>query len=144
MKRLVIYNKDKYTNNNSEVIDRVMLWLSTALNGNYTIEMKRVQEKRSISQNKLMWVWFDVIADAWSDATGRVFTRNDVHDAYCLMFLPVDTPKGRVGGSTSGLSTEQMSEFMEKVQADAASDGIVLLNPEEKFFDEWAAQYEGR
>jgi hypothetical protein len=104
--------------------------------------MKKVVEKRSISQNKLMWLWFSAIADAWSDATDRAFTRNDVHDAYCLMFLPIDTPKGRVCGSTSGLSTEEMSEFLEKVHEDAADDGITLLNPEDKMFEQWAMQYE--
>lgn len=142
MKRIVVYNKDKGTTNSPEVLDMVQLWLGTVRNGQYTIEMKKVVEKRSISQNKLMWLWFSVIADSWSDATSRVFTRNDVHDAYCLMFLPIDTPKGRVGGSTSGLSTEEMSEFLEKVHADAADDGITLLNPEDKMFEQWAMQYE--
>lgn len=142
MKRIVVYNKDNGITNSPEVLDMVQLWLDTVRNGQYTIEMKKVVGKRSISQNKLMWLWFSAIADAWSDATGRVFTRDEVHDAYCLMFLPIDTPKGRVGGSTSGLSTEDMSEFLEKVHADAADDGITLLNPEDKMFELWAMQYE--
>ena len=142
MKRIVVYNKDKGTTNSPEVLETIQLWLDTVRNGQYTIEMKKVVGKRSISQNKLMWLWFSAIADAWSDATDRAFTRNDVHDAYCLMFLPIDTPKGRVGGSTSGLSTEEMSEFLEKVHADAADDGITLLNPEDKMFEQWAMQYE--
>jgi hypothetical protein len=142
MKRIVVYNKDKGITNSPEVLETIQLWLDTVRNGQYTIEMKKVVEKRSISQNKLMWLWFSAIADAWSDATDRAFTRNDVHDAYCLMFLPIDTPKGRVGGSTSGLSTEEMSEFLEKVHADAADDGITLLNPEDKMFEQWAMQYE--
>ena len=142
MKRIVVYSKDNGTTNSPEVLDKVQLWLDTVRYGQYTIEMKKVVEKRSISQNKLMWLWFSAIADAWSDATGRVFTRNEVHDAYCQMFLPIDTPKGRVGGSTSGLSTEEMSAFMEKVHADASSDGIVLLNPEDRMYEQWASQYE--
>lgn len=142
MKRIVVYNKDNGTTNSPEVLDMVQLWLDTVRNGQYTIEMKKVVVKRSISQNKLMWLWFSAIADAWSDATGSVFTRDEVHDAYCLMFLPIDTPKGRVGGSTSGLSTEEMSEFLEKIHADAADDGITLLNPEDKMFELWAMQYE--
>ena len=142
MKRIVVYNRDRCTTNSPEVLETIQLWLDTVRNGQYTIEMKKVVERRSISQNRLMWLWFSAIADAWSDATGRVFTRDDVHDAYCQMFLPIDTPKGRVGGSTSGLSTEDMSEFLEKVHADAADDGITLLNPEDKMFELWAMQYE--
>lgn len=142
MKRQVVYSKGKDITNSSEVIDTIQLWLDTAKNGNYTIEMKRIGDKRSISQNKLMWLWFSAIADEWSEATGRVITRNEVHDAYCQMFLPIDTPKGRVGGSTSGLTTDEMTKFLDRVHEDASSDGIVLLNPEDKFFMEWAAQYE--
>lgn len=142
MKRIVVYNRDNGTTNSPEVLETIQLWLGTVRKGQYTIEMKKVVEKRSISQNRLMWLWFSAIADAWSDATGRVFTRDEVHDAYCLMFLPINTPKGRVGGSTSGLSTEDMSEFLEKVHADAADDGITLLNPEDKMFELWAMQYE--
>lgn len=142
MKRIVVYNRDNGTTNSPEVLETIQLWLDTVRKGQYTIEMKKVVEKRSISQNRLMWLWFSAIADAWSDATGRVFTRDEVHDAYCLMFLPIDTPKGRVGGSTSGLSTEDMSEFLEKVHADAADDGITLLNPEDKMLELWAMQYE--
>lgn len=142
MKRIVVYSKDNGTTNSPEVLETIQLWLGTARSGRYTIEMKKTGDKRSISQNKLMWLWFSAIADAWSEATGRAFTRDEVHDAYCQMFLPIDTPKGRVGGSTSGLSTEEMSEFLEKVHADAADDGITLLNPEDKMFELWAMQYE--
>ena len=142
MKRVVVYNRYRDSSNSSDVLATIGLWMDTVRPGNYTIEMKKIGDKRSISQNKLMWLWFSAIADEWSEATGRAITRDDVHDAYCQMFLPKDTPKGRVGGSTSGLSTEEMSEFLEKVHADAADDGITLLNPEDKMFEQWAMQYE--
>lgn len=123
-------------------LDAVTIWLQTCANGKYTISMKKVQEKRSDPQNKLMWVWFATIARAWGEATGRVFTPQDVHDAYCLMFLPVDTPKGRIAGSTSGLSQEQMSEFLDRVQADAMQEyGIQLPNAEDNFFAALAEEY---
>lgn len=123
-------------------LDAVTLWLQTCANGKYTISMKKVQQKRSDPQNRIMWVWFKIIADAWCDATGRVFTPQDVHDAYCLMFLPIDTPKGRIAGSTSGLSQEQMTEFLDRVQVDAATEyGIQLPNAEDKFFDALAEEY---
>lgn len=46
-------------------LDAVTIWLQTCANGKYTISMKKVQEKRSDPQNKLMWVWFATIARAW-------------------------------------------------------------------------------
>ena len=58
------------------------------------------------------------------------------------MLLPIDTPKGRVGGSTRGLTTEEMSAFLDGMYADAASDGITLLRPEDKMYEQWAMQYD--
>lgn len=92
-----------------------------------------------------MWLWFSAIADEWSDATGRVFTRQNVHDAYCYMFLPIDTPKGRIAGSTSVLNTEQMTEFLNRVQADAQTEyGITLPDPDDYNFAAWAKMHEQR
>jgi hypothetical protein len=142
MKRVFDYIKNDQMDNSESALDIVRVWMLSSYRGRYRIEMKRVNPSRTVSQNKLMWVWFSAIAEAWSEATDRAFTRNDVHDAYCQMFLPVETPKGRVGGSTSGLSTEEMSAFMDRVHADASSDGIVLLNPEDRMYEQWASQYE--
>lgn len=142
MKRVFDYIKNDQMDNSESVLDIVRVWMLSSYRGRYRIEMKRVNPRRTVSQNKLMWVWFSAIAEAWSEATDRAFTRNDVHDAYCQMFLPVETPKGRVGGSTSVLSTEEMSAFMDRVHADASSDGIVLLNPEDRMYELWASQYE--
>ena len=123
-------------------LDTITIWLQTCLNGKYTISMKRVQETRSNQQNKIMWVWFNLIAKARTDATGRVFTKDDVYNAYCLLFLPIDTPKGRAAGSTSSLTQEQMSEFLERVKADAATEyGIQLPSAEDNFFAALAEEY---
>ena len=67
-------------------------WLDTQIknvcNGEYEISIKRVTMTRTTEQNALMWVWFTIIAQAWSEATGRTFTPQNVHDAYCQLFLP--------------------------------------------------------
>lgn len=102
-------------------------WLQTCANGTYTLTMKREQQLRTNPQNNLMWLWFTTIAREWSDASSRTFTAQDVHDAYTLLFLPKDTPKGKVSGSTKELNTEQMTAFLDQVQADAATEyGITL------------------
>lgn len=141
MKTLVV-TKEKGALDYTSAINTLTLWLQTCTNGKYTITMKKVQETRSNQQNKIMWVWFGLIAREWSEATGRVFTKDDVYNAYCLQFLPIDTPKGRTAGSTSSLTIEQMSEFLERVKADAASEyGIVLPNAEDNFFAALAEEY---
>lgn len=118
-------------------------WLRTCSNGEYTLSLTRTNKHRSISQNKLMWLWFNAIAQAWTDACGYAITPNDVHDAYCLLFIPKHTPKGNVAGSTSSLNTEQFTNFLNQIQADVQTEyGITLPNPEDHYFQLWAAQYE--
>ena len=111
--RTLVITKEHGTLDYRATLDAVTLWLQTCANGKYTISMKKVQETRSNQQNKIMWVWFNLIAKAWTEATGRVFTKDDVYNIYCLMFLPIDTPRGRAAGSTSSLTQEQMSEFLD-------------------------------
>ena len=143
MSKSILVNKIKnQTLNVSEILAQVEVMLSDATYGTYLLTFERAKKPRSSEQNRLMWLWFTCIAKSWSEATNMTFTRQDVHDAYCLMFLPVQTPKGNVAGKTSGLTTEQMTEFLNKVQADAASEyGITLPNPEDRYFEIWAKQY---
>ena len=125
-----------------QVNNTVNMWLQTCGNGQYLLTMKRVSQPRTDPQNRLMWLWFTAIAQAWSEACGYGITPQDVHDAYCMLFLPKDTPKGRIAGSTKALDTEQMTDFLNKVQADAAAEyGITLPNPEDRYFEVWAEQY---
>lgn len=139
---LIISKVKNQTLNVSEILAQVEMWLADSMNGTYLLTLERAKKPRSSEQNRLMWLWFTCIAKGWSEATNRTFTSQDVHDAYCLMFLPVQTPKGAVAGKTSGLTTEQMTEFLNKVQADAASEyGITLPNPEDRYFEVWAKQY---
>ena len=140
--RAIIITKNKGAVDYNSAIVTVNQWLQLCPNGTYVLTLKRKQQRRSISQNSLMWLWFAAIAEAWTDAVGVTFTSQDVHDAYCLMYIPKETPKGRVAGSTSSLTTEQMTEFLNKVQADAQTEyGISLPNPEEQYFEAWAEQY---
>jgi len=117
--------------------------LDTIANGEWVLSLSRVQRPRSNAQNSLMWVWFGIIAQAWSEAVGRVFTAQNVHDAYCQMFLPITTPNGiNLAGSTSRLTTEQFTDFLNKVQADAQAEyGIYLPSPEEAYYAQWQEGY---
>jgi hypothetical protein len=136
------YIKARNSNNADEVMQAVKLWLSDAMNGEYTLVLERAKSPRSNNQNRLMWLWFTCIAKSWSEATGQTFTAQTVHDVYCRLFLPMETPRGRIAGHTNKLSVEQMTEFLDKVQADAASEyGIQLPNPEDMYFEVWAKQY---
>ncbi len=113
---------------------------SLLANGTYTITVKRSSEKRSINQNALMWMWFTCI----ERMTGT--PKQDVHDYYCAKFLQRKVSYGEqvytVVGETSKLNTAQMTEFLDKVQADAQTElGITLPTAQDRFFDAFEAEY---
>ena len=113
---------------------------SLLANGKYTITIKRANEKRSIPQNDLMWMWLTCI----ERETGT--PKDDVYMYYCKKFLmktiQVGNKMERIYNTSSKLNQEQMSEFLNKIQVDAATElGITLPKPEDRFFEEFYTQF---
>ena len=113
---------------------------STLTNGTYTITVKRASEKRSISQNDLMWMWISCI----ERETGT--PKDDIYMYYCKKFLMKTIVFGdkleRIYNTSSKLNTEQMTDFLNKIQADALSElGITLPQPKDRFFEHFYAQF---
>ena len=113
---------------------------SLLANGKYTITIKRANEKRSIPQNDLMWMWLTCI----ERETGT--PKDDVYMYYCKKFLmktiQVGNKMERIYNTSSKLNMEQMTEFLNKIQVDAATElGITLPKPEDRFFEQFYAQF---
>ena len=113
---------------------------STLQNGTYTITVKRANEKRSIPQNDLMWMWLTCI----ERETGT--PKDDIYMYYCKKFLMKTIQVGekleRIYTTSSKLNTEQMTEFLNKMQADALTElGITLPRPEDRFFEQFYNQF---
>lgn len=111
---------------------------STLRNGVYTLTIKRASEKRTIAQNDLMWMWLACI----ENETGTA--KEDVYNHYCKKFLSKPDPMGEgfINDTSSRLNTKQMTDFMKKIQADAASEfGITLPVPEDRYFEDFYIQY---
>lgn len=111
--------------------------------GVYVLSIKRKTEPRTVSQNALMWMWFKCM----EDNTGT--EKQDWHDYYCAKFLMREANFGRkrfsVVGGTSTLNTVQMTDFMNKVQADAATEwGITLPLPADRYYQEFIHHYRYR
>ena len=111
----------------------------TLRNGRYTITIAREDDPRTIPQNKLMWMWFGLIAkDSGS-------SRQEVHDYFCQKYL--DKPVTLFGNTVPGhqetkkLTKEQMSYFLEQIQAEAAREGMILPNPEDQYFEEFYQEF---
>lgn len=113
---------------------------STLSNGTYNITIKKASEKRSIPQNDLMWMWLTCI----ERETGT--PKDDIYMYYCKKFLMKTIQVGekweRIYNTSSKLNTEQMTEFLNKIQADALTElGITLPQPEDRFFEQFYAQF---
>ena len=96
-----------------------------------------------MSQNALMWLWFACI----EQATGT--DKLDVHDYYCKLFLrrriQINGKEEVVVRGTSQLNTAQMTDFMNKVKADAATEmGIMLPLPADRYYEEFIHAYRYR
>ena len=113
---------------------------STLANGTYSITVKKVQEKRSIAQNDLMWMWLTCI----QNETGT--NKDEIYMYYCKKFLMKTVSVGqkmeRIYMTTSKLNMEQMSDFLNKLQADAQTElGITLPTPQDRFWEAFYADY---
>lgn len=112
-------------------------------NGRYRVKIERYTEPRTLPQNALMWMWFTCI----EQETGT--DKQDVHDYYCNRFLRrtafINGKEMVVAGSTSRLNTLQMTDFLNKVQADAAAElGIRLPLPTDRYYQEFINEYKDR
>lgn len=136
MKQYVITKRNGRVDGNTDLSGL----FSTLRNGVYTITVKRATEKRTIAQNDLMWLWFTCI----ERETGT--PKEDVYSYYCKKFLMKTIRFGdrleRVYETSSRLNTQQMAEFMTKIQADAATElGIQLPLPTDIYYDAFVEAY---
>jgi len=94
--------------------------------GRWVCTLKRYQKRRSLNQNALLHKWLEIIAD---------HTGHDMEEIKAMMkdrFLakkPVTIGKVTrlIHPGTANLDVSQMSEFMSKVQAFAATDLQISL-----------------
>ena len=81
------------------------------------------------------------------DATGT--SKDDFHDYYKAKYLSRQAYVGKrcfiVAGSTAQLNTIQMTDFLNKVKADAAIEfGIILPLPEDRHYQDFINEYRNR
>lgn len=78
------------------------------------LTLRYVKKRRTLDQNALYWQWCSLIANEVGD------DKESVHAALGRMFLPCRLSridKSPVAVSTTTLSTKEMSEYMDKIQA---------------------------
>lgn len=141
MKSLLI-NKNRGCVQEQDILSTIRMWLSVIGNGEYVLRLERIKKPRTDAQRRLMWLWFTTIADAWTEATGKPITKEMVHDSYCSIYFPIQTPKSILPGQTKDKTADEMAKFLTFVQHDALeSYGIVLPDPNDYNFNAYLAEH---
>ena len=101
----------------------------------WTVTIAPFRQKRTLSQNALMWKWLNEVAEAAADYTG--FSADELHDYFKGRFCPVK--EVTIAGvtverrSTANLTVDEMSEYMTRVHAFVTTElGLYLTLPEER------------
>ena len=99
------------------------------LDGVWDIEITKHRKSRSVSQNRLMWMWLNII----SQETGN--DADDLHELLKIkflgtekkVFLGTDIERAK---STTKLNTIEFTNYLDKIETLANSIGITLPHPE--------------
>lgn len=113
-----------------EVIDRVKRIVLKEGLPLFEISIRKYRKIRSMRQNRLYWMWLNII----SDETGQ--DTDDLHQYFKGEFLGYDTRDifGRptaIPISTTGLSTQKFTDYLESIKAFAAQWKIILPEPQD-------------
>jgi len=108
----------------------------------YDVSIKLHKQTRTCPQNRLYWMWINAI----SKDTGN--EPDDLHDYFGSKYLPKIAVK-MFGGdildkniSTTQLNTAEFTAYLEKIQIFASAElGIILPNPDDKYFEQMADYY---
>jgi hypothetical protein len=140
-KTIPIIKQSGVIRNKDYALRQLDMLFGTISDGEYELILPKKKKKRTIPQNRLMWLWFACL----EQDSGT--PKESFHDYYCGMFLlRHETVMGKdvtLVSGTSKLNTVQFKDFLDKVQADVASErGIILPNPDDLYWSEFEAYYE--
>jgi hypothetical protein len=106
-------------------------------------ELKRQRKSRTVSQNKLYWMWLSCIAEETGD------TREAIHEFYKNTFLNFTVEYKAFEllfirkKSTTELDTKEFTTYLECIRQHAAEWNVILPLPEERGFEEFYSKYSG-
>lgn len=123
---------------NQEMINLATKMCSAEITQPLKIEVSVHKADRSLSQNRLMWMWYAELRDHLIKTTGGVFTTDDIHDHMTHKFLNPKVTKFMDKTietySTKKLSMKDFSSYLEKLDMYfTESYNLILTHPEDLF-----------
>jgi len=109
----------------------------------YEVSIKRKIARRTISQNKMLWLWYGCIIE---ETGNRHLTPEDLHDYFLEKYAPRRCKnffgeEAAVIVRSSKMDKIDFMKFLQDIQHDPASVGIILLYPEDESFLEFRESY---
>lgn len=111
-----------------------------AFSKNMAVEIVAREKKRSrsLAQLRLYWLWVKNLKDCINESQGQSFSDTDVHEWLKERFLDsriveIQGTPVRARKSTSDLTVETMTEYLEQVDWFGAQIGCQLPHPEDEY-----------
>lgn len=104
------------------------------LDGVYDITITKYKKDRTKSQNSLMWMWLGII----SNDTGE--SPENLHNIFKLRFLGTEKIQSmgysiEIPKSTTKLTTQEFTDYLDKIEGLAMSIDIRLPHPQDLYFE---------
>lgn len=104
------------------------------LEGVYDITITKYKKDRTKSQNSLMWMWLGII----SNDTGE--SPENLHNIFKLRFLGTEKIQSmgysiEIPKSTTKLTTQEFTDYLDKIEGLAMSIDIRLPHPQDLYFE---------
>ena len=108
----------------------------------YQVDIKQYKAKRSVQQNKLLWLWYREIANHVNYQDGSLFSDEDMHDWFRnkLLETKIVEFRGEIirsRKSTTKLTVSEFIEYLDLIDIYCADNlGLVLPHPDDLY---WAS-----
>jgi len=96
------------------------------IEGEYYLVLEKHRNRRSLNQNAYYW---GVVIPMTGDKYG--YLNKEMHEVWKYQFLQVSDGKFTRVKSTTELDTMQFMEYVDKIKALAATDGLYIPDPNE-------------
>lgn len=122
-----------FVTRDNEVKQRCMEHIQ-ALDGVYRVTIEPYKKDRTNAQNRLMWMWLGIIAKD----TGN--SAENLHEIFKLKFLSTERIQSlgydiEIPKSTTKLTTQEFTDYLDKIEALALSIDIRLPHPTDLYYE---------
>lgn len=107
----------------------------------YEVNIRPYKKNRSVSQNRLYWLWVNEIKDHIERTQGKVFSTDDIHEWFKDELLPqhvieINGKAKKAIKSTSALTTKEFTEYLEKIDWYCSDNlGLNLPHPLDLYYE---------